>query len=61
MLTKMPLLWESSPLQWSAAKKIKTEELAKENDEKENVAVLLVVGGPNINKIITSSHGILGV
>ena len=61
----MPLVRESSSLQQSAAKKIKTEELAKENDEKENatssqvtekegyVVVLVVVGGLDIKPIKT--------
>ena len=36
MKTQMLLVRESSPLQLSAAKKMKTEELAKENEENEN-------------------------
>ena len=65
MKTQMPLVPESSPLQWSAAKKIKIDELAKENEEKENatssqvtekegyVVVLVVVGGLDIKPIKT--------
>ena len=34
--TQMLLVCESSPLQLSAAKKMKTEELTKENEENEN-------------------------
>ena len=38
MKTQMLLVRELSPLQLSAAKKMKTEELAKENEEYENAA-----------------------
>ena len=42
MKTLMLLVWESSSQQRISAKEIKTEELAKENGEKENATIFEV-------------------
>ena len=49
MKTQMLLVRESSPLQLSAAKKMKTEELAKENEENENASSFEVAEKENVS------------